>query len=191
MKTSEQPEFDKSILTLSGTEILRPVQTTPCHEFRFRDHCRENGIVCYLPLRRAWQVHNLTSNGKAYNYSREVLRPMFPSYVFVKIPLENLRGLFETRMVTKILQVPDLPAFMDEVRTVRKVEQVGFRQELEFHGDIAVGDRFIIQSGIWEGVSGWLTRRDSKFKWTVQIDFVQQLVTTAIDPSKFKMARLD
>jgi len=87
--------------------------------------------------------------------------------------------------------VPDLPAFMEEVKTVRKVELVGFEQELEFNADIAVGDRFQIQSGVWEGVTGWLTSRDKKFKWTVQFEFVNETVTTTINPSKFKMIKLD
>ena len=187
----EYPEFDESILTLSGTEVVRPVKTTPLHEFKFRDYCMANEIVCYLPLRRVWKVHNLVSNGKTYNYSKEVLRPMFTSYIFVKASLERLRSLFETKLVTRILHVADLPAFMEEVRTVRKVELVGFKQELEFHKDIAVGDRFHIQSGVWEGVTGWLTSRDKKFKWTVQIEFVHQLITTTINPSKFKMMKLD
>jgi transcription antitermination factor NusG len=186
------PEFDESILTISGTEVVRPVKTTPLHEFKFRDYCKENGLVSYLPLRRVWRVRNQTSSkGKTYSYSKEVLRPMFTGYVFVKIPLERLRGLFETKLVTKILHVADLDAFMEEVKTVRKVELVGFKQELEFNADIAVGDRFQIQSGVWEGVTGWLTSRDKKFKWTVQIEFVNQTVTTTINPSKFKMIKLD
>ena len=188
----EYPEFDESILTISGTEVVRPVKTTPLHEFKFRDYCKENGLVSYLPLRRVWRVRNQTSSkGKTYSYSKEVLRPMFTGYVFVKIPLERLRGLFETKLVTKILHVADLDAFMEEVKTVRKVELVGFKQELEFNADIAVGDRFQIQNGVWEGVTGLLTSRDKKFKWTVQIEFVNQTVTTTINPSKFKMIKLD
>ena len=188
----EYPEFDESILTISGTEVVRPVKTTPLHEFKFRDYCKENGLVSYLPLRRVWRVRNQTSTkGKTYSYSKEVLRPMFTGYVFVKIPLERLRGLFETKLVTKILHVADLDAFMEEVKTVRKVELVGFKQELEFNADIAVGDRFQIQSGVWEGVTGWLTSRDKKVKWTVQIEFVNQTITTTINPSKFKMIKLD
>ena len=188
----EYPESDESILTISGTEVVRPVKTTPLHEFKFRDYCKENGLVSYLPLRRVWRVRNQTSSkGKTYSYSKEVLRPMFTGYVFVKIPLERLRGLFETKLVTKILHVADLDAFMEEVKTVRKVELVGFEQELEFNADIAVGDRFQIQSGVWEGVTGWLTSRDKKFKWTVQFEFVNETVTTTINPSKFKMIKLD
>ncbi len=187
----EYPEFDESILTLNGTEVVCPVKTTPLHEFKFRDYCLANGIVCYLPLRRVWKIHNLTSNGKAYNYSREVLRPMFTGYVFVKTPLEALRSLFETKLITKILMVTDLEAFIEEVRTVRRAELVGFKQELEFHEGLAVGDRFQIQNGVWEGVTGWLTCRDKKFKWTVQIEFVNQTITTTINPSKFKMIKLD
>ena len=191
MMNCEYPEFDESILTISGTEVVRPVKTTPLHEFKFRDYCKENGLVSYLPLRRVWRVRNQTSSkGKTYSYSKEVLRPMFTGYVFVKTPLERLRGLFETKLVTKILHVADLDAFMEEVKTVRKVELVGFKQELEFNADIAVGDRFQIQSGVWEGVTGLLTSRDKKFKWTVQIEFVNQTVTTTINPSKFKMIKL-
>ena len=191
MMICKYPEFDESILTISGTEVVRPVKTTPLHEFKFRDYCQENGLVSYLPLRREWRVRNQTSSkGKTYSYSKEVLRPMFTGYVFVKIPLERLRGLFETKLVTKILHVADLDAFMEEVKTVRQIELVGFKQELEFNADIAVGDRFIIQNGVWEGVTGWLTSRDKKFKWTVQIEFVNQTITTTINPSKFKMIKL-
>ena len=185
------PEFNDSIFRLSGTEVVRPIKTMPLHEFQFRDYCLDNGIVCYLPLQKVWKVHNLNSKGKTYNYSHEVLRPMFTGYVFVKTPLEQLRSLLETKHVTKILHVPDLNACLEEIRIVRKVELIGLKQELEFNADIAVGDRFQIQSGIWEGVTGWLTSRDKKFKWTVQIEFVNQTVTTTINPSKFKMLKLD
>ena len=191
MKAADYPEFDESILTLSGNEVVCPIKTTPLHEFKFRDYCLENGVVCYLPLHRVWKIHNLTSNGKAYNYSREVLRPMFTGYVFVKSQPQDLRKLFESKQITKILPVPDLSAFIEEVKTVRSAELVGYKQELEFHDDIAVGDRFQIQSGVWEGVTGWLTCRDKKFKWTVQIEFVHQMITTTINPSKFKMIKLD
>ena len=192
MNSEELPVFDESILTLSDTEVIRPVKTMPLHEFKFRDYCQENGIVSYLPLRKVWQVRNQTSSkGKTYSYSKEVLRPMFTGYVFVKTPLERLRSLFETKLITKIIHVVDLDAFMAEVRTVRQVELVGFKQELEFNTDIAVGDRFQIQNGVWEGVTGWLTCRDKKFKWTVQIEFVNQTITTTINPSKFKMIKLD
>ena len=191
MMNCEYPEFDESILTISGTEVVRPVKTMPLHEFKFRDYCQENGLVSYLPLRRVWRVRNQTSSkGKTYSYSKEVLRPMFTGYVFVKTPLERLRGLFETKLVTKILHVADLDAFMEEVKTVRQIELVGFKQELEFNADIAVGDRFQIQNGVWEGVTGWLTSRDKKFKWTVQFEFVNETVTTTINPSKFKMIKL-
>ena len=190
-ESSRLPDFDESILQPVGTEVVRPVKTTPLHEFQFRDYCRETGIVSYLPLRKTWKIHNLNTKGKSYNYSKEVLRPMFSGYVFVKTPLEELRGLFETKLITRILQVTDLPAFIEEVRTVRRAELVGFKQELEFHEGLAVGDRFQIQNGIWEGVTGWLTCRDKKFKWTVQIEFVNQTITTTINPSKFKMIKLD
>ena len=190
MKLSETPDFNDGILTPSEGEIVRPVRTYPQHEVAFRDHCLNCGITCYLPMRRAWKVSSVTSNGREYNYSRETLRPMFASYVFVKTRAEHTRQLFETNMITRILPVSDEAGFLEELRTVRKVELVGYRQELEFHRDILEGDRFIILNGAWQGVTGYLVRRDKTFKWTVQIDFVNQQVTTTINPSRYKMQRV-
>ena len=115
---------------------------------------------------------------------------MFTGYVFVKTPVERLKSLFETKLITKIIQVVDLDAFLEEVKTVRKFELIGLEQELEFNEDVSVGDRFMIQNGVWEGVTGWLTCRDKKFKWTVQLEFINEMITTTIDPSKFKMLKL-
>ena len=106
------------------------------------------------------------------------------------VDAERLKSLFETKLITKIIQVVDLDAFLEEVKTVRKFELIGLEQELEFNEDVSVGDRFMIQNGVWEGVTGWLTCRDKKFKWTVQLEFINEMITTTIDPSKFKMLKL-
>lgn len=184
------PPFDEAILRPAADEVVCAVRTKPLHEFKLEEHCRKLGLSTYLPLRRALKFHNVTSKGHAYSYSDEVLRPLFTSYLFLKARLSSLRELYETKMLQKYLPPQDRDRFLEEIRLVRKCELVGFDQELEVHEDIPEGGRFIINSGIWEGVEGRLTRKDGIFKWTVEIDFCQQFITTIIDPTQFSMTPL-
>ena len=185
------PPFNEAILKPVGAEVVCAVRTAPLHEFKLEEHCAGRGIVTYLPLRRTLKVHKVTSKGRPYSYSREVLRPLFPSYLFVKAELPLIRELYDTRRIQRYLQPVNLESFLDEIRVVRKCETVGFGQELEVHEEIPEGGRFLITSGVLEGVEGCLTQRDGVFKWTVEIEFCQQFITMTIDPTKFAMKPLD
>ena len=184
------PDFDERILSPGEDEEVRPVYTHPLHEFKFVDYCHKNGVVCYLPLRKAWKVENYDKKGRLYHYRRTVLRPMFASYVFVRVPKFQLHDLFLSNSITRVLLVTDIPAFLRDIRTVRKVELVGLDQELEFNCDMQEGDRFMIQSGAWDGVCGWLVKKDKRFEWTVEIEFLHEFIRAKIDPSEYKMERL-
>lgn len=192
MKTeSISPEFDERILTPSGEELVCPVYTMPLHEFRFYNYCKSNGLVSYLPLKKSWKHNNYTSKGRQYNYTRMVYRPMFPSYVFVKFTKESQQKLFASKSINHILPVADLSKFLEDVRTVRGVELAGLEQELEFNVGIAEGDRFVIESGAWAGVTGWLKKKECLYVWTVEIEFINQFVRAQIDPSKYKMRKAE
>ena len=66
-----------------------------------------------------------------------------------------------------------------------------FEQELDIHSDIPKGGHFLITSGIWEGVDGHLVSKDGVDKWTVEIEFCKQFITTIINPTQFKMIPLE
>ena len=185
------PPFDGSILQPGDGEAVVPVYTLPLNEFKFKQFCIDNGLVCYLPVKRNWKIHNVVSKGRPYSYKKQIYSPLFPSYVFVKSSSKALGNLFASKVIHRILPVADQAHFLNELRTVRAVELVGFSQKLEFHCDIKEGDRFIMLSGPWEGVSGWLVERNRQFKWTVEIEFLNELVRATIDPSLCKMERLD
>ena len=189
--TKAIPQFDEAILNPQGDEIVCAVRTIPLHEFKLDEYCRKEGLVTYLPLQRVLRFHNVTSKGRPYTYSKEVLRPLFPSYLFLKATMPTLRGLFESKMLQRYLPPSDQESFLNEIRVVRKCEIVGFSQELEVHGDILEGKRFLITSGIWEGVEGRLTKKNDLCKWTVEIEFCQQYITVELDPTQYKMIPLD
>ena len=188
MKTEDiTVEFDERILTPSENEVVCPVYTVPLNEFKLKDWCVKNGIVCYLPLKKTWKVNSYMSHGKPYKCSREVLRPMFPSYVFIKVQRAQLTPLWGTKTVVRFLEPSSKASLLEDIKAVRAFEAAGLEQEIEFNVDIKEGDRFLIETGVWEGVTGWLMKKDKKFLWTVELEFINQLIRTTINPSEFKM----
>ena len=186
------PAFDESILNPVDDEIVRALRVSPNQEFVFERFCHQKGIVCYLPVRRAVSVHNITQKGIPYTYSKEVLRPMFPSYIFVKMPVMLMRNIHDSRFFARVVPMQyGQEKLLDEIRVVRTFETLGFEQELEVHKTIHEGDPFLITSGIWEGVRGELSHKDDVDKWTVKLEFCGQYVTTLIHPTQFKMVPLD
>ena len=180
-------EFDERLLEPSSQEKVFPVYTMPLNEFRLKEYCAKNGICCYLPLRKVWKVNSYMSHGKPYKNSRVVLRPMFPSYVFVKVSQEQQSLLWSSKTVLRFLETTRPDRLLEDIRAVRACETTGLEKEIEFNVDIKEGDRFTIETGVWEGVSGWLKKKEKKFLWTVELEFVNQIVRTEINPAEYKM----
>ncbi len=185
--------FDESILAPEGEEIVRVVFTTPLNEGRFRDYCNERGIVNYLPLRKVTSVKRHVRNGRTYQYQSVVLRPMFPSYIFVKLTPAQRSNIFRSNAVVRILGSNEFnqDKLLDEIRIVRRIEEIAMTEELEFNADVKEGGRFLIESGPWEGVYGWLTKKRKRALWTVELECVNTLVRATIDPTQYKMTPVE
>ena len=181
--------FDESILTPKDDEIVRVVFTKPLNEGRLREFCLENGIVSYLPLKRTFRIMRRGYKSKSYEYQAVVLRPMFPSYIFLKMKPEERSRIFRSNSVVRILGEDDAvqARLLGEIRLVRQIEEIAKTEELEFNPGIKEGGRFLIESGVWQGVYGWLKKKNKRSLWTVEIECVNSLVRATIDPTQYKM----
>ncbi len=185
--------FDESILSPVNEEIVRVVFTTPLNEGHLRDFCNEHGIVNYLPLRKTFLFKHHERNGKSYQYQNIVLRPMFPNYIFVKLQPEQRSQIFRSNTVVRILADEDQRSrkLIDEIRVIRRIEEIAKTEELEFNPTIKEGGKFLIESGPWQGVYGWLKKKRKRSLWTVEIECVNSLVQATIDPSQYKMSAVE
>ncbi len=113
---------------------------------------------------------------------------MFHSYLFAKMNSRQREEIFQSKSITRILQVHDQESFLNELQVVRKLEQIAQTEELEFNCDIKEGDKFLIESGPWQGIYGYLTKKEKRFQWIVEIESIGGLVRATIDPSKYKMS---
>ena len=62
---------------------------------------------------------------------------------------------------------------------------------VEFGSEIKEGELFVIESGIFEGTYGKLLKKNRRFLWTVEIECMHSTVAVAIDPSKYRMRKVD
>ena len=185
--------FDEALLKPSGDEIVRVIYTMPLNEGRFRLWCVKNGFTCYLPLKKVCRFKRQTHGSKTYNYQSVVLRPMFPSYAFVKTTPDQLTELFRSNCIVRVLGDADFKQekLISEIRTIQRIETIAMDEQIEFNASVKIGDRFLITSGPWEGIYGWLKDKRKSSLWTVEIECVNSMVQATIDPSKYKMVRVE
>ena len=189
--TAPEMDFDERLLHPAATEHVCPVYTVPLHEMRLLDFCRQHAIVSYLPLRRAWRVKTHNRGNRQYTYRNEVLRPMFPSYLFAKMNADQRAALYSSGDVVRIIGVADQPRLLAELQVVHQVEQIGMTTELEFNPGLCEGDKFLIESGPWQGITGWLTKKEKRFLWSVEIESVGTIIRATLDPSQYKLTKLE
>ena len=185
--------FDERIFAPDEHEIVRCVYTRPNQESRLYEFCRSHGIICYLPLKKVWRVATQRHGGKSYQYSKVVLRPMFPNYMFVKLNPEQRTPLYQSMAIVRILQDNTMTEekLLDEIRIVRQIEGIAMNEEVEFNAKIKEGSKFLIESGPWQGIYGWLKKKRKRTLWTVEIECVNSLVQATIDPSLYKMSPVE
>ncbi len=185
--------FDESILAPEDGEIVRVVYTRPLCEGGFHDFCTENGIASYLPLRKTIRILRRNYKDKSYQYQRVVLRPMFPCYIFVKMQPDQRSLVFRSNAAVRILgdQEYDQEKLLGELRLVHQIETIAMTEELEFGAGIKEGGRFLIETGPWAGVYGWLKKKRKRSLWTVEIECVNTLVQATIDPSQVKLSPVE
>ena len=189
-------DFQPEIVTFSIREdaLWLPIYTRPLHEFKLYDHLCEHGIPAYLPVVPDFKIHRVVKGEKQHSYRREVMRPMLKSYVFAQLTFEQRKELWKTDAINNIWKVSpeEQPTFIEELRGLQMMEVLARTSKLEYKKEIQVNDRFIIEAPReFEGTYGYLIQKRKKFLWVVKLEFLNQCIDVEIDPSIYKMSKID
>lgn len=148
------------------------VQTRPRHEKRVAEELRARAIEEFLPLHRC---RNRWRNGVV----ADVELPLFPCYLFVRVPLcEKLR----------LLQLPGVIGF-----AVNSAHPTALAQEdieglrilsvicrAEPHPFLKAGDRVRIIGGPLTDMEGILLRRKHELRVVLSLDFILRSVAVEV-----------
>lgn len=151
------------------------INTHPHKEPLALDNLKRQEFRPYCPM-----VRKRVKHGRRYE---DVLRPMFPGYVFVQIApdREVWRPLLSTYGVRRLIRFGERPALLAD----------GFVQALqarEIEGAIScpsnhvkVGDRIVLAGGAFDGLVATILSMDEKSRLIVLLDMLNRPVKVKVE----------
>lgn len=136
----------------------------------------EHFLPCYRSERR-WTQRRVTL---------EI--PLFPGYLFVKVPLRDRMKVLTVQNVVALVGARNAPSVIpeDEIAWIRRsAEQAG----VEPHPRLEPGERIIITRGALEGLQGILLRAQNRTRVLVNVDSIAQAFTVNIDLADIRYLR--
>lgn len=152
--------------TVMSTPRWFAAYTRANHERTAADHLAQRAIAHFVPTYESVRVWK--------DRKKRLDLPLFPGYVFVRVPLEEkLRVLVVPGIVRLVgfdgrpLPVPD-----DEIATLRTV--VEHKLKAEPHPYLVVGRKVRIVRGALEGMEGILIRKKGRLRVLVSVNLIRQ-----------------
>lgn len=148
------------------------------HEKRVAEQLGSREIEHFLPLYQT--VHRWKDRRMRLEL------PLFPGYVFVRIPLEKGRCVLElpgvARFVSFCGSAAPLPAF--EIEALRS----GLAQSSAVpHPYLAAGRRVRVKNGPFQGMEGVVKRKDDNFRLVLSVALIQRSILLDIDGAEVEI----
>ena len=145
------------------------------HEKHVARQFHERSIQHYLPLYKT--VHRW-KNGRV-----QLELPLFPSYIFVRIPLQERIRPLQVPGVVRLVGFNGRPAPLpdSEIQALLDLSSQGLKAEP--YPYLTVGKRVRIHAGPLQGLEGVLLRKKSSFRVVVSVDLIMRSVVVDVDAS--------
>jgi transcription antitermination factor NusG len=151
------------------------VYTRHSHEKRAGDHFASRDIEFFLPSYR-------TMSHWRNRCKVEVERPLFPTYIFVRIAWREYVRILEVPSVISIVgngRQP-LPLPQAEIETLRSGLKLANAQP---HPYLNVGERVRIKSGLLAGMEGVVLRMGNALRVVLTIEQIGKSIVVEVDQS--------
>ena len=153
--------------------------TKPRHEKNVAAQLGMREVETYLPLYCA--IHNW--NGR----KAEVNLPLFPGYVFVKVPHTNRVRVLEQPGVVRLVGVNGKPTPLPEDEIERLRSSLAFCKA-EPYPFMVPGEKVRIRTGPMTGFEGKILRRKGKVRLVVSLDLIQRSIVLELDAGSARLA---
>jgi transcription elongation factor/antiterminator RfaH len=146
------------------------------HEKRIVQQLEQKSVECFLPL---YETVRQWKNGRF-----KVQFPLFPGYVFVRIPLRERLQVLEVPGVVRLVGFGGSPAPLPEtdIEIMRDALRKGV--DAEPHPYLTAGAKVRIKSGPMAGLQGILLRKKGKPRVVVSVDLIMRSIAIDVDASQ-------
>jgi transcription termination/antitermination protein NusG len=174
-----QMDFDETLLDKSMSQPnWYAIYTRSRHEFYVKRQLDHKEISNLLPL--------YTKISQWKDRKKEIQLPLFPGYLFVRIPLLNRMAVLATFGVVYIVGdgSASLPVPDESINTIQSFLTQGLK--CDPHPYLKVGNRVRITEGPLSGIEGILIRKKNRTLLVVSVDLIQRSVSVEIESWKIE-----
>jgi transcription antitermination factor NusG len=150
------------------------VYTTPRHEKYVSELLADRQIETFLPLYRTTRQWKKS-------------RPLFPTYVFVRIARQARGSVLGTPGVMSIVGSAKEPWPLPDLE-IEALRSGLVERKIEPHPYLVVGERVRIKAGMMAGVEGVLVRKKNEFRVVLTLDSIMQSVAVEVDADDIEPA---
>src|SRR5215469_12700542 len=163
-------------------EFLEPrwyaAQTCANHEKRVMAQLGQRAVEAYLPLYesvRKWKDRRV-----------RLELPLFPGYVFVRLPLRDRLRVVQTPSIVRLVGLNGRPIALadQEIETLRLKLTRDIR--VEPYPYLKVGQRVRVRTGSLYGLEGILVRKKNAVRFVISLDLIMRSVSVEIDVAELE-----
>ncbi|MGZ7106889.1 MAG: UpxY family transcription antiterminator [Candidatus Angelobacter sp.] len=162
-----------------GNDVLQKqcwyaVYTRTRHEKAVAEQCKQRGVIAFLPLycvRHRWKQR-----------FAEVLLPLFPSYIFVRIALEERVRVLSVPGIVSIVSFNGSPAVVPEsqIDCLKRAISLG---RAEPHAYLRSGRKVRVTAGPLIGLEGIVVEIKNRMQVIVSFEWMCRSVAISLDPA--------
>jgi transcription antitermination factor NusG len=149
--------------------------TSANHEKRVTQQLQERSVENFLPLYdsvRRWKDRRM-----------KLQLPLFPSYVFVRLPLRERLKVLQVPGVARLISFNGQPAALPDKEIEALRASLAAQLRTEPHPYLTVGRRVRFKSGPLEGVEGILIRKKNACRVVLSLDLIMKSASVEVDAS--------
>jgi transcription antitermination factor NusG len=136
-------------------------------------HLAKREVELFLPqykAKRQWRDRRV-----------ELQMPLFPGYLFVRIPREQRLCVLQAPGVISLVGASGRPEALEDAEIERWKAVMSEGNDPRPHALIRIGERVVVTRGALEGREGFLVREKNKNRVVLTLDLIQRSMSVEVD----------
>lgn len=107
--------------------------------------------------------------------------PLFPGYLFVRIPVEQRLCVLETPGVICLVGASGKPEELEDAEIERLKEAMSKGNDPRPHALLRAGERVVVTDGPLQGTEGFVVREKNKSRVVLTLDLINKSMSVEVD----------
>jgi transcriptional antiterminator RfaH len=146
-------------------------------EKKLAEYCVRAGLEPTLPLYRSVKKYR----GKTLVFQK----PLFPGYLFVRMPGLAKQKVLQSDYVANLLDVPSQEEFEEQLNAILQALDTDY--EVRLAPTIQPGCRVRVKSGPLRGLEGFVENRRGMVEVHLRLDFISQAAAVKMDADMLEL----